>query len=118
MALDGKGWRYGKLLAQEYLAQGHLQEALMIATKYHQDYPANDGVAFLLAKCMIENKKYEAAYTLLMSKTFLPMKDPQKGGICIAKRRCSKRYRLCTKMILQRHCSLSVKQPNGRKILG
>ena len=79
MALDGKGWRYGKLLAQEYLAQGHLQEALMIATKYHQDYPANDGVAFLLAKCMIENKKYEAAYTLLMSKTFLPNEGSTEG---------------------------------------
>ncbi|MBL0110588.1 MAG: tetratricopeptide repeat protein [Saprospiraceae bacterium] len=79
-----KGWRYGKLLAQEYLAQGHLQEALMIATKYHQDYPANDGVAFLLAKCMIENK-YEAAYTLLMSKTFLPNEGSTEGAVFVSR---------------------------------
>lgn len=79
MTLDANEWRYGKQLIQSYLAENKNNEALQLATNLHEHFPSSDVISFLLSKAYIENKQYEAAYNMLMSKRFLPNEGSTEG---------------------------------------
>ncbi len=70
--LDKQEWRYGKLLASYYMSVGNNQKALVTVLDYQKQFPENDAINFLTAKCLLLNAKYKASYALLTSKNFLP----------------------------------------------
>jgi len=70
--LDAAQWRYGAMLARDYLKRADPAAALAIATDYAQRFPANDSLALLRAKSLLLTGQHQAAAELLSALRVLP----------------------------------------------
>jgi tetratricopeptide (TPR) repeat protein len=77
--LDKNEWRYGKLLANHFLGNGNNAKALETITTYQKQFPYNDAIGFLYAKCLLLNNQFSNSHKFLTSKTFLPSEGSTEG---------------------------------------
>ena len=77
--LDKKQWRYGKSLVNYYLSQKQNEQALKVATDYHNQFPGNYITGMLYAKALMANKHYNEANKLLNSIEILPNEGATDG---------------------------------------
>jgi hypothetical protein len=70
--LDPKQWRYGLMLAKDYLAQTNPAAALTVAVRFHQLFPDNNVLSLLCAKTLVLDGQYQAAADLLVPLKLLP----------------------------------------------
>jgi predicted Zn-dependent protease len=77
--LDKQQWRYGKNLVNYYLSQKQYEQALKMATEYHNQFPANYLIGMLYAKTLMANKQYNEGNKLLKSIQILPNEGATDG---------------------------------------
>jgi hypothetical protein len=77
--LDKHQWRYGKNLVNYYLLQKQYEQALKVATEYHNQFSANYLIGMLYAKTLIANKQYNEANKLLKAIQILPNEGATDG---------------------------------------
>jgi predicted Zn-dependent protease len=77
--LDGRQWRYGKLLAGYYIEANRLDEALAIAQRYYERARENYLLGMLYAKTLLLNKKYLECHELLSTMKVLPYEGATDG---------------------------------------
>jgi tetratricopeptide (TPR) repeat protein len=70
--LDPAQWRYGAMLARHYLKHDDPAAALTVAADYARRFPANDTLALLRAKSLLQTGQHQAAAELLSSLHVLP----------------------------------------------
>jgi hypothetical protein len=70
--LDPAQWRYGVMLARDYLKHADPAAALAVAADYARRFPANDTLALLHAKALLLTGHNHAAADLLSSLHVLP----------------------------------------------
>jgi tetratricopeptide (TPR) repeat protein len=70
--LDPGQWRYGAMLARQYLKHGDLGSALTVAADYAGRFPTNGVLALLHAKTLLATSHFQDAADLLNSLNLLP----------------------------------------------
>ncbi|HOX56620.1 MAG TPA: DUF5107 domain-containing protein [Candidatus Paceibacterota bacterium] len=70
--LDPAQWRYGAMLARNYLRHSDPAAALSVASDYARRFPTNDSLALLRAKGLLRTGQYQAAAEFLKSLHLLP----------------------------------------------
>lgn len=79
--LDGKEWRYGRMLANYSIERKHFDEALKIAERYYGMSPDNYIMGMLYAKALLLNGKYEQCVRLLGKLDILPYEGATDGRL-------------------------------------
>ena len=79
MQLDPGQWRYGKMLADHYIAEKKYSEALAVAKEYNKRFQNDFRLNMLLAKTMLLNNQYKATTDLLAKTTILPYEGATDG---------------------------------------
>lgn len=77
--LEPGQWRYGKMLADHFIAKKNYPEALSVANDYHKRFPGDFRINMLLAKTLLLNKKYKATTDILEKTTILPYEGATDG---------------------------------------
>lgn len=77
--LDPKQWRYGKMLADHYIAVKDYRAALQIATQYDKSFPNDFRLQMMLAKTLLLNGQYKATTDLLNKTNILPYEGATDG---------------------------------------
>ena len=78
-ALNPAEWRYGRLLVEGAIADGHLVEAEQLAARYHDADPANYIVGMLHARTWLLQRRYRDALGLLTRLDVLPYEGSTEG---------------------------------------
>ena len=79
MQLDPKQWRYGKMLADHYIAEKKYPDALAVAKEYSKRFQNDFRLNMLLAKTLLLNNQYKATTDLLAKTTILPYEGATDG---------------------------------------
>lgn len=77
--LEPRQWRYGKMLADHFIANKNYPEALSVANDYHERFPDDFRINMLLAKTLLLNKEYKATTDILEKTTILPYEGATDG---------------------------------------
>jgi len=77
--LDNQGWRYHKLLAEQYIIQKQYDKALAIAEPFYKKHSENYVMGMLYAKTLLLNKKYTATDAFLTKLEILPFEGATAG---------------------------------------
>lgn len=77
--LDPSQWRYGKLLADHYIAEKKYPEALAISREYGKRFQNDFRLNMLTAKTLLLNNQYKATTDLLATITILPYEGATDG---------------------------------------
>jgi hypothetical protein len=80
MALDGRSWRYPKLLAQQLIERKENAAALDVVQRYKAtNQGANYIMDMLLAKTMLLNRRYRECDSLLAKMDVIPFEGATEG---------------------------------------
>ncbi|MEP7111594.1 MAG: DUF5107 domain-containing protein [Ferruginibacter sp.] len=77
--LDPQGWRYHKLLAEQFIRQKQYENALAIAEPFYKSHPDNYVMGILYAKTLLLAKKYTVADAFLTKLKILPFEGATEG---------------------------------------
>jgi tetratricopeptide (TPR) repeat protein len=70
--LDPGEWRYGEMLARDYLERGDTAAALAVTTRFTGKFPTNGTLSVLHAKALAAGGRYESVANLLDGLNLLP----------------------------------------------
>lgn len=77
--LDPNQWRYGKMLADHFIANKQYRNAQDVANDYHKRFPSDFRINMLLAKTLLLTGQYKATTDLLDKTTILPYEGATDG---------------------------------------
>lgn len=80
-ALDSAEWRYGRLLAEQFLAMGDAVGAAAVATRYAKQFPDNYILGLTLATALVADGEYGAADSVLAQLEVLPYEGRHDGHV-------------------------------------
>jgi len=72
-------WRYGKMLAEQQIAEKAYDKALELITTYRRQAPENYIIGMLYIRCLVLNKQYAAAERALADIRVLPYEGAVEG---------------------------------------
>lgn len=78
-AIDPRGWRYGKLLAEHLLEDGQAERAREVAARYAAAAPGNYVLGMLHARTLLRTGRAADADTLLRRLEVLPFEGATEG---------------------------------------
>ncbi len=77
--LDGREWRYGRLIAERLLSSERFAEALAVAERYYRQAPENYILGMLYAKCLLRGGQPAEAAERLSALHVLPYEGASEG---------------------------------------
>lgn len=77
--LDPTGWRYGQIMAANFLKKQAADKALAITTAYFKKHPANYIIGMQHVKALMQKSNYKAAADLLDRLEILPYEGATDG---------------------------------------
>lgn len=80
-SLDPKEWRTSLTLADYYLENNRMAEALTVSKESIVNFPTNSQIQFNHAKCLLANNLFQECFNVLEKTVILPHEGSQSGRV-------------------------------------